>query len=331
VNKAVTFRDRLRGLLASAPVLALALVVFVVGFGLAVVVTYYNVLYSVDRVALLLGVEMSGPWAPTPDWVRPLLQDLSVVSPALVSFTLLCMAFGTVFLLRAKDASGAVGAGSRFPFPEPYRSYYVQMGLIGTIIGFVIAFSNIDPALEGQAEVLLAALGTALWSTLTAITLAYVVCPLVEVLFRAWLVGRTGVDPDPDPASAIDDLRLRTLMASESLDRFAHSVSSLSSEMDSLQLRQRLVKLEHGLHSMLVELDGLKNHTSSLHQGNQGLNRRLSAVEDGGEELERRVDSLTQRVNRQESGSEQRDQRLDSLERSITRLLEQLRRGLELP
>jgi len=331
VNEAVSFRHRLRGLFASAPVLWLALAVFVVGFGLAVVVTYHNVLYSVDRVALLLGMDAPGPWSPTPDWVRPLLQDLSVVSPALVSFTLLSMAFGTVFLLRAKDVESAAGAGSHFPFPEPYRSYYVQMGLIGTIIGFVIAFSNIDPALEGQAEVLLAALGTALWSTLTAIVLAYVVCPLVEVLFHTWLVGRTGVDPDPDPISAIDDLRLRTLMASESLDRFAHSVSSLSSEMDNLQLRQRLAKLEQDVQGLLLELDGLKNRTSSLHQGNQGLNRRLGTVEDGSEELERRVDSLTQRVNRQESGSEQRDQRLDSLERSITRLLEQLRRGLELP
>lgn len=322
---------QVRAILSSTPVLGLALLLFVVAFGLAVVVTYHNVLYSVDRVALLLGMDNPGPWSPTPDWVRPFLQDLSVVSPALVSFTLLCLASGTVLLIRARGVEDAAGAGGHFPFPEPYRSYYVQMGLIGTIIGFVIAFSNIDPALEGQAEVLLAALGTALWSTLTAIILAYVICPLMEILFRGWLRGRTGVDPDQDPISAIDDLRLRTLLASESLDRFAQSVSSLSAEMDNLQLRQRLDKLEQRVTGLLGELDELKNRTSSLHQGNQGLNRRLTTEEDRGEELTRRLDSLGQRLGRQETTDQQRDQRLDALERSVTRLLEQLRKGLELP
>lgn len=317
-------------LFASTPVLLLALLLWVVGFALSVVVTYHNVLYSVDRIALLLGLDAPGS-TQIPAWVQPLLQDLSVVSPALVSFTLLSMAIATVFLLRSRDAESAASAGGHFPFPEPYRSYYVQMGLIGTIIGFVIAFSNIDPALEGQAEVLLAALGTALWSTLTAITLAYVVCPLVEQLFHAWLVGRTGFDPSPDPASAIDDLRLRTLMASESLDHFARSVSSLSSEMDHLQLRQRLDKLEQNVQTLLMELDGLKNHNSALQQGNQATNRRLTGIEDRSEDLDRHLEQLSQRFGRQERIAEQRDQRLDALERSVTRLLEQLRRGLEIP
>ena len=300
-------------------------------FCLAIIVTYYNILFSLARITTIIreNADVAYPSQANlvPDWVLPLMQDLSVVSPILVAFTLLCMTYGSFLLLRAGHRIKSVGP--RFPFPTSYKGYYIQIGLIGTIIGFVIAFSNINPSLKGQSEVLLDALGTALWSTLTAITLAYVICPLVELLWQWWLRVRTGYDPNPDTLSALEELRLRTVSATESLDSFARSIGTLSTSMDTLQLQNRLTKLDQRLAEIDLDIAMLKDHAGILAERTQELRGRVETLENQDQEQARIIDDLSARQTLTRATIETNDRRLDDLEKTVGNLLNQLKRALE--
>ena len=301
-------------------------------FCLAIIVTYYNILFSVTRITTIFRENADADYlnqsaSLVPDWVLPLMQDLSVVSPILVAFTLLCMTYGGILLLRASH--GIKSVGSHFPFPTAYKGYYIQIGLIGTIVGFVIAFSNINPSLKGQSEVLLDALGTALWSTLTAITLAYVICPLVELLWQWWLRVRTGYDPNPDTLSALEELRMRTVSATESLDSFARSVSTLSTSMDTLQLQNRLTKLDQRLAEIGLDIATLKDHAGILAERTRELRGRVEALENQDQEQARSIDDLSARQTLTKTTIEANDRRLDDLEKTVAKLLNQLKRALE--
>jgi hypothetical protein len=179
----------------------------------ALLVLQSNVVYTVERLGLGLGGAISS-WftdaAPTqaasgatrmsaaaalarhPGWVQPLLKDLSSISALLVVLTALQMLLGALRLL-----SGNAGNLARvhFPFHRSYQTYFVQLGLIGTVVGFVLAFSEVGVAPEAaeQTQVLLDALGTALWSTLTALVLAYMFGPSVEFVYAALARTRTGL------------------------------------------------------------------------------------------------------------------------------------------
>ena len=320
---------------SSFPIIAVYCALSAALFGLAAVVAYYNVLYSIDRIAVIfrsdsgVGYALQSERLPIPEWVMPFMQDLSVVSPLLTAFTLLCMTYGGFQLLRAAPVNRGRPPGLRFPFPSAYKGYYIQIGLIGTIVGFVIAFSNINPSLQGQSEVLLDALGTALWSTLTAITLAYVVCPLVEILFRAWLRVRTGYDPHPDTFSAIEALRLRTVSATESLEDFARSISALSTDMDKLQLTNRLSKLEQGVERLRLDIDGLKQEVLAQTQSAQSLHKRVIVVEDWEGDWERKMDALIAGIEHDRTLNEGLDRRLGDLEKTVGNLLNQLKKALD--
>ena len=320
---------------SSSPIIAAFCALSAALFFLAVVVAYYNVLYSIDRIAAIFRIGSGVDYAfqserlPIPAWVMPFMQDLSVVSPALTAFTLLCISYGGFLLLRAVPVNRGRSPGPRFPFPSAYKGYYIQIGLIGTIVGFVIAFSNINPSLQGQSEVLLDALGTALWSTLTAITLAYVVCPLIEILFQGWLRVRTGYDANPDTLSAIEALRLRTVSATESLDDFARSISALSADMDRLQLKNRLNKLEQGLEELKLDIDSLKHEAKTQSQNVQFLNKRVTVVEDWESDWERKMDELIARIEHDRNLNAGVDQRLENLEKTVSNLLNQLKKALD--
>src|SRR5690606_39113051 len=102
--------------------------------GTALIITYHNLRYSYARVLDILGggAGVPGDTALTvvavPDWVAPFLQDLSVVSPALVVFTAGRMLVAAL-LLFANPGATRRWADTHFPFPEPYKVYFIQMGL----------------------------------------------------------------------------------------------------------------------------------------------------------------------------------------------------------
>lgn len=284
-------------------------------FGAATIVTFHNLRYSYARALDILGggeastLELTA--VAVPGWVSPLLQDLSVVSPALVVFTSARMLIAAILLLAAPRMVRSWPA-IHFPFPEPYKVYYIQMGLLGTIIGFVLAFAEVDPRAERQSLILLEALGTALWSTLTAIVLAYVACPVVEGAYRR--LRDATLPPEPaDTRSALDLLRNRTTAAAEELDalvtttrRLSEASAALAGQIEDRSVEARLAVAERQLVDLVRIADSLTGTAAALREQTDTL-----AIE------QRRLD---QQVAAQESGDRYRAEQLATLQREVAQL-----------
>lgn len=234
----------------------------------AVIVGSYNIRYSYHRIAEITQSDADGSAAFTvaaesmaPEWVRPFLQDLSVVSPSLVAFTAACMLIAAFSLVWFPASTGRMSS-AHFPFPASYKTYYIQFGLLGTIVGFVIAFSDVDLRAERQALVLTDALGTALWSTLTAILLAYGICPVIEVVYQR--LRRPAIPVPADTRSALEVLRQRTVDAAHSLGILTESANALGLELGVHQLSSRVAGLEQQLAVLGSRVDELRQATGEL-------------------------------------------------------------------
>lgn len=303
-------------------------------------VGYYNVGYTAQRLAAerQSAAEATGlgsadgaggevepaaalPETQRPAWIQACLKDLSMVSPGLVAFTGLLMAWGALLLLRLPAPTTRI-AGSRFPFPTRYKPYYVNMGLLGTIVGFVIAFSDINPRAEGQSTVLLDALGTALWSTLTAIFLAYLFCPLIEVAYQKIGRLRFGYMPDSDPRSQIQRLQQRADDAVAAFERLAGSADSLAGELDRESWALRLTEAESHLATLLKRLIPLEQRVADLHDASRKLNETVAKLSTDSELASERLEARIERLERRTEG------RAEELERRVEALLGGFRKAL---
>ena len=175
---------------------------------------------------------------------------------------------------------GAIGKryvrkGEHFPFPENYKIYYVQMGLLGTIVGFVIAFADVDPSAEKQSLILLEALGTALWSTLSALLLAYVLCPVLEQLYQRLAQA----DPSGDKSGctvSLRQLQRQTIETSSSLKGLSSEVSALGDELSKARVEQRVMALEAEVAEQQKGLGRLIELGTALETAQQQLREQAS-------------------------------------------------------
>lgn len=262
-------------------------------FLVALVVAIYNVRYSYHRIWQLTAGDPGAADDLTalaiPGWVSPFLQDLSVISPGLVVFTSACMAFSALLLLWFPTSAQRFPS-PHFPFPPSYKMYYIQLGLLGTMIGFVIAFSDIDLSAERQSLVLVEALGTALWSTLTAILLAYGVCPIVEMVY--WRLRQPGALVATDTRSALETLRQRTVDAASSLTILTDSASALGAELSTRHLENRVGRLEDSLSQVADQLAQLTQGTQRLSTTQEDLAHQARTADARATTAEDRVASL---------------------------------------
>jgi biopolymer transport protein ExbB/TolQ len=222
----------------------------------ALVVGFWQAVYSFHAIGIVRrGDNIDAASQQVPSWVRSLMVDLSLVTPGLVALTAGWMVWGAWLILRRAPSSRL--AHPSFPFPPRYKIFCVQMGLLGTLIGFVIAFKNpsLISKIGEQAKVLLQALSAALWSSVAGVALAYLVCPVIAILYQRLVHGR--VTTGGSPVERFNDVVTDTANA---LERFQKSVTSLGPELD-LQRMAAAVK----------ELGALVG----------GLSGRVSAVEDG--------------------------------------------------
>ncbi|MBT5433988.1 MAG: hypothetical protein HOK83_10060 [Rhodospirillaceae bacterium] len=188
-----------------------------------------------------------------PTWIQPLLKDLSTISPGLAVVTALQMLLGA---LRLMGRGGPHLTEPHFPFHDSYKTYYVQLGLIGTVVGFVLAFSEIHVGPESEANtlVLLDALGTALWSTLCALVLAYLVCPLIEFAYAFAVRLRVGDLEDVDPTAAVKHLSAELLRAANALGQLSVGMEETASAVELRDVKSRLESLERTLTQVTTEL-----------------------------------------------------------------------------
>lgn len=258
-------------------------------------VSWYNIKYSLHEI----GKIRNGPTDELPgipEQFLPLMLDLSVVSPALVTFTTACMFVGSIVVI----SPGLLPTTSRcFPFPGSYRGRFVQLGLLGTIVGFVIAFSSIkagsseNPYSIQQSKIMLDALGTALWSTLTALILAYVFGPLLEA-FMKLLMRLRGATMGTDSPSALERLRESGVQAAASLGELADKAKELGAELDLQKVGLVMTEVQGTLRELSTQTTKLK---LKLEEANQ----RIGELEEQRHGLEKRVQELDDARSRQQA------------------------------
>ena len=322
----------------------------------SLVIGTYNVRYSFNRIwEIALGdaatAGASGRISAIlsiPQWVRPFMQDLSLVTPGLAAFTSSCMLLSAVLLIWF-PASAARLSSIHFPFPAGYKTYYVQLGLLGTIIGFVIAFSDVEIGAERQAMILVEALGTALWSTLTAILLAYGVCPLVELVYQRlrWPQARVATDT----RSALEVLRQRTVDAADSLATLSDSANALSGDLSVRSLHGRIGRLEDALAHVAEGLEQLGKmarelkdrqeetecHARMTESWVETTEQRLTQLDEHVQDLGRSLSSLAATVDDlgasaarlQEEDIPTQSERIAALEQRVITLVKTLKTALE--
>jgi biopolymer transport protein ExbB/TolQ len=209
------------------------------------------------------------------------------------------MGWGAFLLVRLREPTIRL-ALHRFPFPMRYKIYYINMGLLGTIVGFVIAFSDVNPRAEGQSTVLLDALGTALWSTLTAIFLAYMFCPLMEVVYNGLGRLRFGEIPAADPASQISRLQHRTDAAISAFERLTGSVRTLTGELDHQSWVVRLSEAEGRLAALIDKVAPLEqqavNLSGEVERLGEAVEQIRTASGKASQSMEARIERLERRI-----------------------------------
>jgi len=289
-------------------------------------VTYFNVLWSWDEISDIAqgkaAVETSSSSqdenlpsiektssplrgkSSIPPMVKSFLVDLSVVTPGLVVATGWYMTRAALFLIWP-GVPIAVPRGRRFPFPSPYKTYYIQMGLLGTIVGFVIAFWQVDvptadqavnfksqsSILLAQSNILLAALGTALWSTLMAIVLAYLVCPVVEGMYQR-LGTLRGIVMQPSQTPAVDQLQVRAAAAAQSLETLTQSVNALNANLDLHRLWTSLATLESAVQRLTTEVSEIRDTIGGWEKKLKALSDNISRIKKISIDLRKKNRSL---------------------------------------
>lgn len=168
---------------------------------LALCLWLHNFFTARSAWGLIVGSKTNSLIAPTESFFSYIIREivgeqfLHVVSVDKSTITTALIAAFFFFIMRGNyriskglnpnqpPANTAFLFEDHFPFPMMYKTYFVQLGLWGTVFAFIVAFSTKPGASESSVNILYEALGTALWSTFSAITLAFILCPLIEKVF----------------------------------------------------------------------------------------------------------------------------------------------------
>jgi hypothetical protein len=240
--------------------------------------------------------------------INLLVVDLSTVTTGLIFLTLLLAAIGTAKVLIGKNP----GRGKHFPFWSKYVILYVQLGLLGTLFGLIIAFRNISPDQIENTQSILMALGTALWSTFSAIFLAYVICPyLFEKLLFARLLPR---EPGPikregSTGDPIDELSRSFTTLNEEVGKTSKDFSQLSKEIDKNKLTSSFSELHGKIEATSEGFTNLSKEINNLESIHEKLDKFFS--------LSYKIDGLK---NELEQVSRQNKTRFEEVEQCLRKI-----------
>src|SRR6185437_1674231 len=117
-------------------------------------------------------------------------------------------------------------------FPQGFSNLLIQLGLLGTIFAFIIAFNRLAGASSqnqySQAQsILIVPLGAALWSSFSGVGFAFVVVPPIQKIFASLM----GVKPrSEDSAYQVANL-------SDTLSRLGTTTSATANALGQMQQR----------------------------------------------------------------------------------------------
>lgn len=224
--------------------------------------------------------------------------DKSTVTTALIFSFLFFIARGNYRIYQdgKKQKPSPALFREHFPFPMKYKTYFVQLGLWGTIFAFILAFSTQSSASGSfDTAILFEALGTALWSTFSAITLAFIFCPPVEGIFsRAVKVNYPTFFKSPDKeiiktANAIVKLSDKAELAAGKLTDLTKELNELHEEITLEKLRAQFNDLSRQVKEDMSEQEKLTRQIQTqivqvqkdlLKDAENNINEKLEPIED---------------------------------------------------
>jgi hypothetical protein len=223
--------------------------------------------------------------------------DKSTVTTALIFSFLFFIARGNyrIYQEGKKQIPSPALFSEHFPFPMKYKTYFVQLGLWGTVFAFIVAFST-QSGMSGSSNIVLLfeALGTALWSTFSAITLAFILCPPVEGIFsRAVRLNYPKFFKSPDEeiiktANAIDKLSDKAELAAGKLTDLTKELNELHEEITLEKLRAQFNDLSRQVKEDMREQEKLIKQIQTqivqvqkdLKDAEKNVNEKLGPIED---------------------------------------------------
>ncbi len=255
--------------------------------------------------------------------------DLSSVTPLLLS-----LFFGWLLVSSVRSLSGLESRASlhqrygTLPFPRSYEATWVQLGLIGTIWGFILIGWNLrsierDAVSDVILQILLNAFGTALLSTFTGVVLAFVAAPPV-IAWWNWLHDLE--DPDPDLNVAVgrltrqmsalgdrsnelseklretqDDVKTVTSELAGAISSLAEGIASVEEAVRSLKLELplgKIAEIQQTWASIKESAQRLETHAMSTAKNVADLAKPISDVRSSVDGVKSSVDQVNSETNR---------------------------------
>jgi hypothetical protein len=270
--------------------------------------------------------------------------DLSTVTTMLLTISSICITAGflRIYLFKKNNPVGDALSQDRafreqcsklstpsFPFWSTYKHNFIYLGLLGTLFAFIIAFSQaqkevallnnpivqgdmVNEATEGPADILLFALGTALWSSFSAITLSLLP---VNAFFRHFFIQRIvpsdiihgGTDDEID--EVMDRLTEKAKQTELSFAALVKTSDNLARNMDRATIQDALTQLEY----LQVEFKELKKNLlsrspleNSIKEINEALQTSMTTVNIELEKINKDLVSLSKRLDNLEKHSDEK-------------------------
>ncbi|RDE52157.1 MAG: hypothetical protein DVS81_02700 [Candidatus Accumulibacter meliphilus] len=249
--------------------------------------------------------------------------DYSAVTPFLWTWFFWLIVFNGTRVKRGQLSAVALDMkATTLPFTDSHVTVWIQLGLIGTLIGFMrigfkmkkLAANSGDPDASEVLNILLESFGTALLSSLAAVVLAYVIGPII---IRAWRWIFLVSHGDADVSTAVSTL-------TRQFEESAKHVMTLTSEVRGLS--DEIGKLSENL-----KPDVVTKCVGFLSAINEHSFRLFSAVEQQSTTLKSAIEGGTEVTKAAVTGSLERTTRalIDEARNIDNRLLEIVRRSDE--
>jgi hypothetical protein len=215
------------------------------------------------------------------NFFRKISIDLSAVTPFVLLWFFYSNAKSSWGILKNKITETDISTKPTFPFTRNYETYWVQLGLIGTIWGFLIIGikmgqqSKVD---KDILDILVKAYGTALLSTFTGVVAAYIFAPVTKKFYGQLLNIKVGENAESSLlANQINALANGFNLSANAISKLTAEVENLKKNISTLSptvIQQSISMIEQKVDSQLqefkkiaVNVQGSEEHLKGVLEG----------------------------------------------------------------
>lgn len=225
-------------------------------------------------------------------YIKSLCKDLSSITPFLLAWFFFGLCRGSFRILQQGIPTANWHNWLHFPFPRNHKTHWVQLGLLGTIWGFLIIGFQMEENKENTQEainILIQAFGTALLSTFTAVILAYICAPLAIQGIRKFLDNtvmqqnelpwrKTTVSAIDQVSSSLIAFGKKVKSASEEIDGFVNALGTIKEQIQTLpDVVNQISNIQKNISSINTKLEGFPNNLqNSIETGSTAIQNSIS-------------------------------------------------------